>query len=144
MRDLGQTNEALALAERAFALEPENVQAARQACDLAMDLGKNQEALEAGRAALGLDPGEPALHFNVGCAWANLHHPAEAIRQFRMLLALPPPPAMEAQAHFYLGRLLAGEPGGKAEALSHFQAALRLDPANAACRQALDKLRPGP
>lgn len=143
LSDLGQTNEALAMAQRAFALEPENLQAASQACALATQLGKNQEALDAGRAALGMDPGDPTLQFDVGCAWANLRYPVEAIRQFQMLLALEPPPPMEAQAHFYLGRLLAGEPGRKAEAISHFQAALRLEPGNAACRQALNKLRPG-
>ena len=40
--ELGQTNEALALARRAFTLEPENLQAASQACALATELGKNQ------------------------------------------------------------------------------------------------------
>jgi tetratricopeptide (TPR) repeat protein len=141
--DLGQTNEALAVAQRAFALEPENLQAATQACALATQLGKNQEALDAGRAALGLDPGDPMLQFDVGCAWANLRYPVEAIRQFQMLLALKPPPSTEAQAHFYLGRLLSSEPGRKEEAISHFQAALRLEPGNSDCRQALDKLLPG-
>jgi tetratricopeptide (TPR) repeat protein len=141
--DLGQTNEALVMAERAFAIEPENLQAASQACNLATQLGKNQEALDAGRAALGMDPGDPTLQFNVGCAWANLRYSAEAIRQFQMLLALKPPPATEAQAHFYLGRLLAGEPGRKAEAISHYEAALRLEPNNDAWRQALDRLRSG-
>jgi tetratricopeptide (TPR) repeat protein len=67
----------------------------------------------------------------------------EAIRQFQMLLALDPPTATEAQAHFYLGRLLSGERGRKAEAIAHFQAALRLEPDNAVWRQALDRLRPG-
>jgi tetratricopeptide (TPR) repeat protein len=143
LNDLGQTNEALTMAERAFALEPENLQAASQACALATQLGRNQDALDAGRAALGMDPGDPTLQLDVGCAWANLRYPAEAIRQFQMLLALEPSPTTEAQAHFYLGRLLAGEPGRKAEAISHFQAALRLDPGNTACRQALGKLLPG-
>jgi tetratricopeptide (TPR) repeat protein len=143
LNDLGQTNEALTMAERAFALEPENLQAASQACALATQLGRNQDALDAGRAALGMDPEDPTLQLDVGCAWANLRYPAEAIRQFQMLLALEPSPTAEAQAHFYLGRLLEGEPGRKAEAISHFQAALRLDPGNAACRQALGKLLPG-
>jgi Tfp pilus assembly protein PilF len=143
LNDLGRTNEALVMAERALALEPENLQAANQVCSLATELGKNQEALDAGRAALGMDPSDPTLQFNVGCAWANLRYPGEAIRQFQMLLALNPPAATEARAHFYLGRLLAGEPGRKAEAISHFQAALRLEPDNAACRQALEKLRAG-
>jgi tetratricopeptide (TPR) repeat protein len=143
LNDLGRTNEALAMAQRAFALEPENLQAASQTCALATELGKNQEALEAGRAALGLDPGDPTLQLNVGCAWANLRDRDEAIRQFQMLLALDPPTATEAQAHFYLGRLLSGERGRKAEAIAHFQAALRLEPDNAVWRQALDRLRPG-
>lgn len=81
------------------------------------------------------------MQFDVGCAWANLGHPAEAIRQFQMLLALKPSPPMEADAHFYLGRLLAGQPGGRAAAMAHYQAALLLDPANAACREALAQLR---
>ena len=90
---------------------------------------KNEEALDAGRLALGLDPRDPALHLNVGSAWANLRNPAEAIEQFQILLALKPPPEMEAQAHFYLGRLLAGQPGRKAEAVSEFEAPpLRLEP----------------
>ncbi len=140
-RDLGETNEAAALAARAFALEPESPQAGKQACDLALQARKNQEALEAGRAALGLEPGDETVQFDVGCAWANLGHPAEAIRQFQMLLALKPSPPMEADAHFYLGRLLAGQPGGRAAAMAHYQAALLLDPANAACREALAQLR---
>jgi tetratricopeptide (TPR) repeat protein len=138
--EVGQTNEALAMSQYAFEREPESLQAASQVCALATKLGKNREALEAGRAALGMDPGDPTLQFNVGCAWANMRDSAEAIRQFEMLLALKPPEAMEAQAHFYLGRLLSSEPARKAEAISHFEAALRLDPNNTACREALEKL----
>lgn len=141
LRDLSQTNEAFALAQHAAALAPENLQAATLACGLATEMGKNEEALDAGRLALGLDPGDPTLHLNVGCAWANLRDPAAANRQFQMVLALNPPPAMEEQAHFYLGRLLAGQPARKAEAVAQFQAALRLEPDNAECRRELEKLQ---
>ena len=58
-----------------------------------------------------MNPTDPVLQFAVSCQWANLRYSAEAIRQFNMLLALKPPPEMEAQAHFYLGRLLAGSGG---------------------------------
>jgi tetratricopeptide (TPR) repeat protein len=143
LNDVGQTNEALGMAQRAFELEPESLQAASQVCALATKMGKNNEALSAGRAALGMDPGDPTLQLNVGCAWANLRYPLQAIHQFQMLLALDPPPPMQAQAHFYLGRLLSSEPDRKAEAISHFQAALRLEPDNAGCRQALERLMPG-
>jgi tetratricopeptide (TPR) repeat protein len=141
LNEVGRTNEAFVMAQRAFALEPENLQAVNQARNLAAQSGKDEVALEVGRAALGLAPGDPNLQFNVACSWANLRDPAAAIRQFEMLLALNPPAQTEAQAHIYLGRLLAGEPGRKAEAISHFQAALRLDPDNAECRKALGTLQ---
>ena len=142
LRDVGQTNEALAMAEHAVELAPENLQAANLACGLATQLGKSREALDAGRIALGLDPGDPTLQFNVGCAWATLREPAEAIRQFEMLLALQPPTPLQAQAHFYLGRLLASQPGRKAEAITHFQAALQLEPENADYRRASSNIQP--
>jgi hypothetical protein len=97
LSDAGQTNEALALAQRAFALEPENLQAANQLCSLATQMGRNDVALEAGRAALAMDPTDPTLQFNVGCAWANLRYPSEAVRQFRMLLDLKPLAETEAR-----------------------------------------------
>jgi tetratricopeptide (TPR) repeat protein len=140
LSDLGQTNDALAMAQRALALEPENLQAANQACFLAAQLGRNQDVLEAGRAALGMYPENPTVQLEVGCALANLGHEAEAIRQFQMLLALEPSTPIQVEAHFFLGRLLAAKPGRKAEAIAHFQAALRLQPDNAACRQALERL----
>jgi tetratricopeptide (TPR) repeat protein len=108
--DLGQTNEAFVLAQRAMTLEPENDQSAQLACQLAMRLGKYPEALDAGRAALGLIPDDAATQFDVGCAWANLGRPNEAIRQYQMLLALKPPRPLELEARLYLNRLQAGRP----------------------------------
>ena len=141
LRDVGQTNDALSMAEHAVDLAPENLQAANLACGLATQLGKSREALDAGRIALELDPGDPTLQFNVGCAWATLREPVEAIRQFEMLLALKPPTSLQAQAHFYLGRLLASQAGRKADAISHFEAALQLEPENADYRRALENLQ---
>jgi Flp pilus assembly protein TadD len=75
-----------------------------------MRLGKYPEALDAGRAALGLIPDDAATQFDVGCAWANLGRPNEAIRQYQMLLALKPPRPLELEARLYLNRLQAGRP----------------------------------
>ena len=105
---------------------------------LAME-GRMAEAVphfEAGLAfGANTGPGAVKLHDNLGMAFRLLGRRREALEQFRASLALD---SADFPAHLNVGLLLA-EQGAVAEAIGHYQAAVRIDPGNQQARTILDQ-----
>jgi tetratricopeptide (TPR) repeat protein len=134
----GRSADALACAQRAVALGPDSSLAPAVWCRLAFDAKQYDEAVTAGRLAVGLTPADAASHFYTGVALIDLHRGEEAIPHLWIALAEQP---SWAEAHFYLGTALSSQPGKRAEALAHLTQAARLAPSNDIWRAALEKLQ---
>jgi Flp pilus assembly protein TadD len=89
-------------------------------------LGRREEAVETFRDALKLDAGNPDAHVGLGRALEGMGNTEEARRHY--LTALEIHPGM-VQANYILGNLAIGQPGKLDEAVAHYEAAVRGDPA---------------
>lgn len=125
-RALGQplNEEALATAEEARRLDPDDLDIAvllAQTYDL---FGRTEEAADAWRQAIALDPDDANLHSYLGSALRQLNRPEEAIKAYGSAAALDPESTDVRQT---LGQLLIGI-GQSAEALEVLTEAVELAP----------------
>jgi tetratricopeptide (TPR) repeat protein len=98
-----------------------------------LDLGNNEGARELYQMALGIDPDDEDIHFNLGIALARLGRTDQAIASYQEALRLFPD---YPEVHNNLGNLLAGQ-GKIAAAIGHFNAALKAAPENASAHNNL-------
>jgi Flp pilus assembly protein TadD len=134
----GRLDEAVGHAKRAMELGPENEDAGKLWCSLALRDKKFDEAVKAGRMALSLNPSDLTTHFNLGVALMNLRQIPEATSHFSALVNAQPG---WAESQYCLGRCLLGQPGRRAQAVSHLGEAVRLSPTNADWQVELQKAR---
>ncbi len=97
--------------------------------------GLQDEATEAYRKAIALDPGLASAHYNLGSSLARSGKYAEAERHFRTVLEKGP----NAPAYTALG-IVQWQQGRTDAAVASLQAALTADPKNTAARQKLDEI----
>jgi Flp pilus assembly protein TadD len=100
--------------------------------------GLTDEAAEAYRYALKLDPKSATAHYNLGSSLARSGKFAEAESHLRIALKLSP----NAQTHTGLGIVLS-ELGRTDEAVANLEAAVEADPKNAVARQKLAEMQQG-
>ena len=100
--------------------------------------GLTDEAVEAYRKALELDPKSATAHYNLGSSLARQGKYAEAESHLRIALKLSP----NAQTHTGLGIVLS-ELGRADEAVANLEAAVEADPKNAVARQKLAEIQQG-
>jgi tetratricopeptide (TPR) repeat protein len=136
----GRLDEAIVHAKRAVELAPENEDAGKALCGLALRQNNYEEAVTAGRSVLSLNPTDQKTHFNLGLALMSLGQIPEAITHFSALVDAQP---TWAEPQFYLGRCLLDQPGKRDEALAHLEEAVRLNPENADWKAALQNARKG-
>lgn len=137
--DRGRRDEAIAMHQRAVAIEPGLAEAWTNLGSTLDDLGRADEARAAYEHALALRPSAETYN-NLGALDLKANHPDAAAARFRQAIALRPELAA---IHENLGLALraAGDRGG---AMAAFETALRLDPALATSRAALEQLRASP
>ncbi len=99
--------------------------------------GENQEAIEVIGRGLAENPRVPEFYLYRGIARGRSGDRAGAIEDFRRGVEISP---AALPLRLELGRLLAADPGGREEARTHLEAAVRLDPSNAAARLYLGDL----
>ena len=100
-------------------------------------MNRENEAIQAYREALQLNPNNSVLRFAVGSLLVKAERFEEAIGEFRAGLALVPD---SAEAHNNLGGALAAT-GRTAEAIVEFEHALRLNPNLVSARRNLELTR---
>ena len=103
--------EALSMAERAVALEPVNSEVLRRYAYITNVIGRHDEAIDAAKQALEIDPGlsDNRLELGVDYLWARRYPEAETV--FRELIARDPE---YPRARYNLGvcRYVQGDPAG--------------------------------
>src|SRR5262249_8719679 len=109
----GQKAEAAAVLEALVAHNETNVDAVAKLAQLKLELGDKKGAGETLRKGFYVQPFDPALHKLAGGVYLELGNSAEAIREFKTVVALAPPDA--AEAHYDLARALEAS-GNKPEA----------------------------
>jgi Flp pilus assembly protein TadD len=97
--------------------------------------GLSEEAVEAYRKSIKLDPGSASAHYNLGSSLARSGKFAEAERHLRSALKKSP----NAQTYTGLGIVL-WQTGRTDEAIANLHAAIEADPKNAAAHQTLAKV----
>jgi len=136
----GRGPEAASHLEAAVRMKPDSADAHDGLAGYLLNTGHDSEAIAHFETALRLRPNDALIHFNLGVAFSK--NPArilDAVAQFEAALRENP---QFARAHRNLG-ILFPRLGRRAEAISHFEAAQRLqyDPETA---EILDALRAGP
>ena len=101
--------------------------------------GLSEEATEAYRKAVRLDPKSATAHYNLGSSLARAGRFAEAERHLRSALKISP----NTQTYTGLGIVL-WQQGRADEAIASLQAAIEADPTNAAARQKLAEILANP
>jgi tetratricopeptide (TPR) repeat protein len=101
--------------------------------------GLSEEATEAYREAVRLDPKSATAHYNLGSSLARAGRFAEAERHLRSALKISP----NTQTYTGLGIVL-WQQGRADEAIASLQAAIEADPTNAAARQKLAEILANP
>ena len=167
----GRMPEAIAQYQAAVAIDPGYLEAHNNLGNAYAAGGRPEEAISEYRTAIKLNPDYPEAHYNLANVLADAHaedaiaeyraalrarvdYPEadnnlglvfsrtgrlpDAIREFRVAVQLQP---NFAEAHFNLATALSSTPGGAAEAIAEYEAALRIRPDLAAARQMVDRLR---
>jgi len=132
LTDAGRLTEALA--EHRFILEhtPDDLEALN-GCGMVLQLlGQNGEAEKMFLAALALSPNlkNTDTHTNLGTIYATTGRVAEAIREYRAVIAQTP---NSAQVHNNLANALVTQ-GNLEESITHYQRAIELRPENVEAR----------
>jgi tetratricopeptide (TPR) repeat protein len=133
-------DEAVVHVKRAVALAPEDQVVARTWCLVELHRKSYEDAVTAGRHALGLDPTDLQAHLDLGVALMNLRQIPEAISHFSAIANAKP---AWAEAQFYLGLCLLEQPGKRDEGFVHLKDAVRLNPTNTAWQAALQNALKG-
>lgn len=137
----GRLNEALAQYQEALRLRPDYPEAHYNLGNALINVpGRLNDVIAQYQEAVRLQPGYVEARLNLGNALYVAGRLPEAVVQFTETLRLRPDLA---DAHFNLAMALLNLPGRSAEARSHLEAVLRLQPGNQEAAQLLAKLRSG-
>ena len=136
----GQKAEAAAALEGLVRYNETNAGALGKLAGLRLALGDRKGALEALKLSFYIQPFDPALHKLAGGIYLELGSPTEAIREFRVQIALAPPDL--AEAHYDLARSLEAA-GDRVEARRSVLRSLEIAPSFDKAQELLLKLRAG-
>lgn len=137
----GRLNEAIAQYQEALRLRPDYPEAHYNLGNALINVpGRLNDVIAQYQEAVRLQPGYIEARLNLGNALYVAGRLPEAVTQFGEALRLRPDLA---DAHFNLAMALLNLPGRSAEARSHLEAVLRLQPGNQEAAQLLAKLRSG-
>jgi Flp pilus assembly protein TadD len=134
---LGDWNEALAVLERAHAVEPGDAEVKSNLGWVYANLGRLQQASAILEQAILQRPSEPSAHGNLGWVRLRAGDPAHALHALAMAQVLQPENAWIAQLQGAAHALL----GEWRPAVAAFERALVLDPASSLTRDNLDRAR---
>jgi len=133
----GRPEEAISEYRTAIRLNPDYAEAHYNLANVLAD-AHAEDAIAEYRAALRARVDYPEADNNLGLVFSRTGRLPDAIREFRVAVQLQP---NFAEAHFNLATALSSTPGGAAEAIAEYEAALRIRPDLAAARQMVDRLR---
>lgn len=136
----GQKAEAAAALETFVRYNETNVGALAKLGRLRLGLGDRKGALDALKQSFYIQPFDPALHKLAGGIYLELGNLQEAIREFRVEIALSPPDL--AEAHYDLARSLEAA-GDRVEARRSVIRSLEIAPGFDKAQELLLKLRAG-
>ena len=134
---LDRLNEAETQMRAAIQLQPDDAEAHSGLGAVLARQGRNGEAIAAYREAIRLRPGLAVAHANLGVALATEGRAADAIAALLQGIALD---AEQPRWRVRVATLLV-EQNRTGEAVQQLEAALRIDPADAEARDALNRLR---
>jgi superkiller protein 3 len=124
---MGRPMDEEAYSRKAIAASPDFIAAWLYLADALRGQGKLDDAIQAYRQALTIDPNNYDAHNSLGSIYSTKGSTDEALKEFRLSLAIYPNQAMP---HSRIGRILA-ESHHLPEAVEEFTKALGIDPANA-------------
>jgi len=134
----GQKSEAAATLEAFVGYNETDAGALAKLARLKLEMGDRKGAVEALKQSFYIQPFDPSLHKLAGGVYLELGNPSEAIREFRVQIALAPPDL--AKAHYDLARSLEAA-GDHKEAKREVLRALEIAPGFDKAQELLLKLR---
>jgi len=136
----GQKTEAAATLETFVRYNETDAGALAKLARLKLEVGDRKGAVESLKQSFYIQPFEASLHKLAGGVYLELGNPSEAIREFRVQIALAPPDL--AEAHYDLARSLEAA-GDHKEAKREVLRALEIAPGFDKAQELLLKLRAG-
>jgi tetratricopeptide (TPR) repeat protein len=137
----GQKAEAAGALETLMRYNETNAGALAKLAQLKLAMGDQKSAVEALKKSFYIQPFDPSLHKLAGGVYLDLRDPSQAIREFRVEIALAPPDL--AGAHYDLARALEAA-GDRTEARREVLRSLEIAPGFDLAQQLLLKLREVP
>ena len=137
----GQKSEAAAALESFVRYNETDAEALAKLARLKIELGDRKGAVETLRHSFYIQPFDASLHKLAGGVYFDLGNPTEAIREFRVQIALAPPDL--AEAHYDLARSLEAA-GDHKEAKREVLRSLEIAPGFDSAQELLLKLRSSP
>jgi tetratricopeptide (TPR) repeat protein len=137
----GQKAQAATALDSLTRVNETNAEALAKLARLRLELGDRAGAIEAVRTSFYINPFDASLHKLAGDIYLEEGRPAEAVREFRVAVALAPPDL--AQAHYDLARSLEAS-GDRTQARREVLRALEIAPGFEKAQELLLKLRGGP
>jgi tetratricopeptide (TPR) repeat protein len=134
----GQKTEAAAALETLMRYNETNAGALAKLARLKLAMGDQKYAVEALKKSFYIQPFDASLHKLAGGVYLDLRDPSQAIREFRVEIALAPPDL--AEAHYDLARALEAS-GDRAEARREVLRSLEIAPGFDKAQELLLKLR---
>jgi tetratricopeptide (TPR) repeat protein len=134
----GQKLEAAAALETLMRYNETNAGALAKLAQLKLAMGDQKSAVEALKKSFYIQPFDASLHKLAGGVYLDLRDPSQAIREFRVEIALTPPDL--AEAHYDLARALEAA-GDRAEARREVLRSLEIAPGFDKAQDLLLKLR---
>jgi tetratricopeptide (TPR) repeat protein len=134
----GQKAEAAAALETLMRYNETNAGALAKLARLKLALSDQKSAVEALKKSFYVQPFDASLHKLAGGVYLDLRDPSQAIREFRVEIALAPPDL--AEAHYDLARALEAA-GDHAEARREVLRSLEIAPGFDKAQELLLKLR---
>ncbi|QQS29695.1 MAG: tetratricopeptide repeat protein [Sphingobacteriales bacterium] len=129
--------EALAQFDKAIALDSLSIEARYGKALFLQNSGKTEEALNAYRQIVLVEPQHADTHYNVGYIYFNRNDYETALKHFNMAIRVSP-----AYAKAYYMRGLCAEKTGKiTDAKNDYQSALRFDPKLTLAQEALNRVQ---
>ncbi len=137
----GQKAEAAGALETLMRYNETNAAALAKLAELKIAIGDQKSAVEALKKSFYIQPFDPSLHKLAGGVYLDLRDPSQAIREFRVEIALAP--ADLAGAHYDLARALEAA-GDRTEARREVLRSLEIAPGFDLAQELLLKLRAQP
>lgn len=134
----GQKTEAAAVLEALMRYNETNAGALAKLAQLRLALGDQKSAVDALKKSFYIQPFDASLHKLAGGVYLDLRDPSQAIREFRVQIALAPPDL--AEAHYDLARALEAA-GDHTEARREVLRSLEIAPGFDKAQELLLKLR---